>query len=258
MSGKIISVFTNKGGVGKTTTALSIAHGLAKKNVKTLIIDIDAQCNSTEPLLGVDPSGNVLEILEGLKPVDQCIHRINFQHNLSCIPNAEGLTSLEPTIIQQGENGFYVLRDKIAKYCRENFDITIIDCPPNFGIFVINALFCSDLAIVPTESGSRNSVKGLQAAQKFITQMNRAGNPDLTLFKILVTKLDMRTNIGKDYLSQMKDAFQEHVFDNHIPACVDFKYAENASQTIFQSYPKSSGAKAYMKVVSEIIKILGL
>jgi chromosome partitioning protein len=258
MPGKIISVFTNKGGVGKTTTALSIAHGLAKKNVKTLLIDIDAQCNATEPLLGIDPSGNVLEILEEKKTVEECVHRMNFQNNLSCIPNAEGLTSLEPALIRQGEEGFYVLRKKITDYCKENFDITIIDCPPNFGIFVINALFCSELAIVPTESGSRNSVKGLQAAQKFIAEMNEAGNPDLTLFKILVTKLDMRTNIGKDYLSQMKDVFQENVFENHIPACVDFKYAENANKTIFQGYPKSSGAKAYMKVVSEITNILGL
>ena len=106
MPGKIISVFTNKGGVGKTTSSLSIAHGLAKKNIKTLIIDIDAQCNTTEPLLGIDPSGNVLEILEGLKPVEECIHRMNFQNQLSCIPNAEGLTSLEPTLISQGEKGF--------------------------------------------------------------------------------------------------------------------------------------------------------
>lgn len=258
MAGKIISIFTNKGGVGKTTSALSIAHGLAKKGIKTLLIDLDSQCNSTEPLLGIEPANNIPEILKGIKKVNECDRHVGFQNNLYCIPNTEELTELEPLLISQGIEGFKVLKDKIMNYCIDNYEITIIDCPPNFGIFVINALFCSELAIVPTESGSRNSVKGLMAAQKFISEINEAGNSHLTLFKILVTKLDMRTNIGKDYLAQIKGAFSEHTLSTHIPACVDFKYAENSNKTIFSSYPKSSGAKAYMKVVSEITKVLEL
>ena len=88
--------------------------------------------------------------------------------------------------------------------------------------------------------------------------MQESGNPNLKLFKVLVTKLDKRTNIGKDYLAQIHDTFQEYVFQNHIPSCVDFQYAESMNKTIFQNAPKSTGAKAYMNVVSEIINILEL
>lgn len=258
MQGKIISIFTNKGGVGKTTSAISIAHGLAKRGIKTLLIDIDAQCNTTEPLVGLDPANNMSEILRGLKSVDECVRPLGFQNNLYCLPNTEDLARLEPILISKGTKGFCTLKDAITDYCVKNYQLTIIDCPPNFGIFVINALFCSQLAIIPTESGSKNSIKGLMAAQQFIAEMQETGNPSLKLFKVLVTKLDMRTNIGKDYLAQIQTTFQDYVFKAHIPACVDFKYAENMNQTIFQVAPKSAGAKAYMKVVSEIMAILEL
>jgi len=258
MDGKIISIFTNKGGVGKTTSAISIAHGLAKKGIKTLLVDIDAQCNATEPLVGIDPANNISEILRGLKSIEECIRPLDFQNNLYCLPNTEDLARLEPVLISKGTQGFYALKEAIMDYCINNYPITIIDCPPNFGIFVINALFCSQLAIVPTESGSKNSIKGLMAAQQFISEMQESGNPTLKLFKVMVTKLDKRTNIGKDYLAQIQTTFQHYALKTHIPACVDFKYAENMNQTIFQIAPKSAGAKAYMNVVSEIIAILGL
>lgn len=258
MSGKIISIFTNKGGVGKTTSAISIAHGLAKKGIRTLLIDIDAQCNTTEPLVGIDPANNVSEILRGVKTVEECIRPLEFQNNFYCLPNSEDLTRLEPVLISKGIKGFHALKEKIMDHCINNYQMTIIDCPPNFGIFVINALFCSQLAIVPTESGSKNSIKGLMAAKQFISEMQENGNPDLKLFKVMVTKLDKRTKIGKDYLAQIQDTFQNYALKAHIPACVDFKYAENMNQTIFQNAPKSAGAKAYINVVSEIIEILEL
>jgi chromosome partitioning protein len=231
---------------------------LAREGIKTLLVDIDAQCNSTTPLLGSNPANNVAELLQGTKDVANCVQRLDFDSNFWCLPNAESLTDFEPTLIAQGQKGFTVLSDKIKDYCEQNFEITIIDCPPNFGIFVINALYCSQLAIVPIEAGSKNSVMGLLSAQKFIQNIQSAGNEQLNLFRVLITKLDKRTKIGKDYLTQIQNAFSEYVFKTHIPATIDFKYAENMGQTIFQNSPKSAGTKAYRAVVKETLEALGI
>lgn len=256
--GKIIAVFTNKGGVAKTTTTLSLGHAFAKKGIKTLVADIDSQCNSSEPLIGIDPQNNLMDVLNNKLDIDNCIHPIDAQKDLFCLPNTSELVSIEPKLIRMGLDGFGILRDKIQSYCRDTFDITIIDCPPNHGIMTINALMTSDLAIVPTEAGSRNSIKGLKSALTFIDDIKRDGNPDLKFLKLLVTKLDSRTAIGKDYLLQLQDVFKGKIFDTAIPKNVDFQYAENQNKTIFQSNPKAAGAKAYMKVAIEIIKLLGL
>jgi len=256
--GYIISVFTNKGGVAKTTTTLSLGHAFAKKGIKTLVADIDSQCNSSEPLIGVDPQNNLMDLLNGNLSIETCIHAVDSQKDLSCLPNTSELVSIEPKLIRMGVDGFGILRDKIQDYCRKTFDITIIDCPPNHGIMTINALMTSDLAIVPTEAGSRNSIKGLKSALTFIDDIKKDGNPDLKFLKLLVTKLDSRTAIGKDYLLQLQDVFKDNIFDTSIPKNVDFQYAENQNKTIFQSNPKAAGAKAYMKVAVEIIKLLGL
>jgi len=256
--GHIIAVFTNKGGVAKTTTTLSLGHAFAKKGVKTLVADIDSQCNSSEPLIGVDPQNNLMDVLTDKLAIEECVHPIESQKRLSCLPNTSDLVSIEPVLIRRGTEGFGALRDKIQAYCRENFDITIIDCPPNHGIMTINALMTSDLAIVPTEAGSRNSIKGLKSALTFIDDIKKDGNPDLKFLKLLVTKLDSRTAIGKDYLAQLQDVFKGKIFDTSIPKNVDFQYAENQNKTIFQANPKAAGAKAYMKVAKEIIELLEL
>ena len=256
--GYIIAVFTNKGGVAKTTTTLSLGHAFAKKGIKTLIADIDSQCNSSEPLIGVDPQNNLMDVLNDKLDIGACIHSIDAEKDLFCLPNTSELVSLEPKLIKMGIDGFGILRDKIQIFCRNNFDVTIIDCPPNHGIMTINALMAADLAIVPTEAGSRNSIKGLKSALTFIDDIKKDGNPDLKFLKLLVTKLDSRTAIGKDYLLQLQDVFKGKIFDTSIPKNVDFQYAENQNKTIFQFNPKAAGAKAYMKVAMETIRLLGL
>ncbi|MCK5537494.1 MAG: ParA family protein [Bacteroidales bacterium] len=256
--GSIISVFTNKGGVAKTTTTLSLAHALAKMNIKILVMDVDSQCNTSEPLIGIDPANSLLDVLTEKATIEECIRPLEFQNNLYCLPNTSDLVGLEPTLIKKGIEGFFVLKKKIKKYCLHNFDITIIDCPPNHGIMTINALMTSDLAIVPTEAGSRNSIKGLKSALTFIDDIKADGNSDLKFLKLLITKLDSRTAIGKDYVSQLNTIFSGKIFNTNVPKNVDFQYAENQNQTIFQSNPKASGAKAYTKIANEIVQLLGL
>lgn len=258
MSGKIISVFNNKGGIGKTTSSLAIGHGLAKRKIKTLVIDIDPQGNASDPLVGRNPENTIFDVFNETKSIDECIIQTKINKNLYCLPSTEELFAFEPKLVAKGRDGFNFLSDIISDYCSENFDITIIDCPPSVGIFIINALFCSNFAIIPTEAGSRNSIKGLYATEKFISEICESSENKIELFKILVTKIDRRTKIAKDYLEKINSKFGDLVFKDHIPACVDFKYAEHLNQTIFQSYNRSAGSKAYRKIVSEIINLLEL
>lgn len=256
--GYIISVFTNKGGVAKTTTAINLGHALARKGVRTLVVDIDSQCNSSEPLVGIDPENNLMDLLNGERSFEACVHPVDSQGRFFCLPNTSESVSIEPKLIREGVGGFSLLRDNLRAKCKGQFDATIIDCPPNHGIMTINALMTSDLAIVPTEAGSRNSIKGLKSALTFISDLRLDGNPELKFLKLLVTKLDSRTAIGRNYLDQLQDVFQGKIFDTVIPKNVDFQYAEDQNKTIYQSNPKAAGAKSYTRLAMEIIDLLGL
>ena len=116
-----------KGGVGKTTTAISLAQALAKKGVKTLVADIDSQCNATEPFMGVDPSPNLYDLMTGNAPPESCIEPVDFQENLWCLPNTSDLIAIEPELIKLGAAGFCVLRKRLREYAVANFDVTVVD-----------------------------------------------------------------------------------------------------------------------------------
>lgn len=256
--GRIINVFSNKGGVGKTTTVLNLGHALAKEGYRTVVFDVDSQCNCTIPLLGEEIAPNLVDLLTGEKSIQDCVYPVEFQSNLFCVPNSYNLISLEPQLIRQGEAGFSVFRDKVADYVRNKFDITLVDNPPNHGIFTINSNYAADLAIVPTVSGSKNSMKGLQKAIQFIAEIQQDGNPGLKFLRMLVTQTDKRTSIDREYLEHIHNVFKNQAFDTHIPVNVAFKYAEDKGKTIFQYDPKAPGAKAYKELASEIIGLLGI
>lgn len=256
MPGKIISVFSNKGGIAKTTTTVTLGHALATEGLKVAVGDVDSQCNTTETLVSSDISPNLTDVFKGDKTIEDIIVPAAFQAGLFCIPNSPDIVGLEHALIKMGSDGFGLLRDRIREFCQTEFDVTIIDNPPNHGIFVINALFASDFAIVPTESASKNSVKGLQKALKFIGEIRNDGNPDLKFLKMLVTKVDNRTGLDKMYLKQLKAIFGDKVFNTHIPINVDFKYAENDQITIYQKNGKAPGGKAYRKIAKEVIELL--
>lgn len=257
-TGQIISVFTNKGGVAKTTTALSLGHALSILGVKTLIIDIDPQCNATASLVGYGPQNNLMDVMTDKIDIEKSIRPVAAQKGLFCLPNASALGTIEPRIFRMGGPGFFVLRDKIQSYCKENFQVTIIDCPPGYGILTVNALVASDLAIVPVGAGSSTAIDGLMTALELIDEIKQDDNGGLKFLKMLVTMVDGRALIDKKTISQLRDLFEDQIFSTYIPTNVDFKYAEGKKQTIFQYRPKAAGGEAYMAVAKELLEILGL
>jgi cellulose biosynthesis protein BcsQ len=262
VAGLIISVVSNKGGTGKTTTAVSLGQALALEGKKTLVVDNDSQCNASNVLLEEDLHYSLFELLKFDKNVsiDNCIYQTGFQPNFYFIPNVADTQTLEPELIRKGtKKGFNILRDRLRKYALENFDITLIDNPPNMGIFVINSLHCSDFAIVPTEAGSKHSLRGLIKAVQFIQDIanDPEGNPHLQFLRLLVTKVDWRTSACRVMTDELKAQFgKEHMFQVLVPTNAALQKAELLDKTIFSYDQSSSAAKAYRELSKELISIL--
>lgn len=258
--GLIISITNHKGGVAKTTTAISLSHALAREGKKVLAVDLDLQCNLTTTLIGNRRlKGSLYDLLNpvssSVAPQDTVIS--TKYNRLYLVPNVEETAAIERPLIElpHGQS-FMMLRTRFRKYAKENFDYTLIDCPPNLGAFVINALVASDCVIIPTEAGSRFSVEGLSEAVNFIEDIRSNGNPDLTLLKVLLTKADMRYQTHKAVMRQIRNHYpEERVFETFIPINVDLQKAELMRKTILEFKSHSRGAKAYKKVAREIIEI---
>lgn len=261
MAGMIISVLTNKGGVGKTTTAITLGHALAREGKQVLVVDLDTQSNATTLLLKEEPTYGLKNLMDDSirVSVEDCISWVPYQKGLYCIGNTPDAVTLEPLLIGIGRDGgaYDVLRDRLREYATQNYDFTLIDCPPNHGIFVINALHTSDFAIVPTEAGSKSSVTGLQRAVQLIRGVSKDGNPDLRFLRLLVTKVDRRTAVSKVIVDQLQTHFgEEKMFQNLIPINTSIQRAELANQTVIKYDSKAGGARAYRALAKEFLSIV--
>lgn len=260
MSGIVISVINNKGGTSKTVTSVSLAHALAKDNKKVLVIDNDSQANATTTLLkGEEFKTSIYDIYSSDSEIDpqNYIYWTSFQANLHCLPNDPLTATVEPDLIKRGINGFDVLRKKLRNYIVENYDFCIIDNPPNMGTFVINSLYTSDFAIVPTDAGSKASITGLIKAVHFIDDIKKIANPDLKFLRVLLTKMDRRTSVSQVITSQLKENFGESkMFKTVIPLNTTIQKAELMDFTIFKLSTISRGAKAYKELAKELLEIL--
>jgi len=258
--GVIISVINNKGGVGKTTTTCNLADALGKKGEKVLVLDMDPQCNTTSLLLPPTHSirRSVFDILEN----DKSIEINTYVYPTTCknvliIPNITDTGSLEPDLISAAPDSFFNLRNRLRQYAIQNYDFTIIDCPPNMGTFVLCALYTSDFVIVPIRAGSAFSIEGLIRAVHLIKDVRNKGNPDLRFLRLLINGVDKRTSISKAIVGQLTEIFeQDQIFQTEIPINTAFEKAESSRKTIFQFDGSASGAKAYRELSQELISII--
>lgn len=258
--GSIISVVNNKGGVGKTTTTCNLADALGKKDKKVLVLDIDPQCNTTSVLLSPSISirKSLFDILQNDKVVDINTYiYLTTCKNVLIIPNITDTAGLEPDLISAAPESFFNLRNKLRQYAIENYDFTIIDCPPNMGTFVLCALYTSDFVIVPIKAGSAFSVEGLIRAVQLIKEVYEKGNPDLRFLRLLINAVDKRTSISKAIASQLNEIFDEdQIFKTEVPINTTFEKAESHGKTIFQFDGSASGAKAYRQLAQELVSII--
>ena len=181
--GVIVAIVNNKGGVGKTTLAVNLAHALANRGKKILIVDNDAQCNATSLLVEHDViSDSIYELYENDETaIERCIYPTVYD-GLSIIPNSEETAALEISLNRGIPSTYLRLRDRIRDYAKNHFDFTFIDTPPNWGYFVLAALHTADCVIVPILCSSRFSMEGLTRALSLIDGVEQVSNEDAVTY----------------------------------------------------------------------------
>ena len=250
----IISIINHKGGVGKTATTVNLGHALARFNKKTLIVDVDPQCNTTSILLGENEYRKSLyDLLTTDENPKNFIHPTSYP-NLFVIPNMPESATLEYDIVKSAPESLFELKKKMALI--DGYDYILIDNPPSLGVFCISSLNASNCVIVPNEAGSRTSIEGLKKAVEFIEKIKLNGNPELLFLRLLHTKVDKRLSVHKALLQLIKDEFpKDRIFKTIIPANTDVQKAELKKETIFKYKSNVSSAIAYKELASELISI---
>ena len=259
--GVIISIVNNKGGCGKTTVTCNMADALGRAGKNVLVIDMDPQCNTTSILLpdGLHIQKSLFSILDpsaAKSDIDDLIYPTGCG-NVSLIPNIPETSGLESAVASHSPRSLFRLREEYRPLIISDFDIAIIDNPPNIGVFVKSSLNAADFVIVPIRAGSTFSIEGIIKATKLIKEIQGKGNPELRFLRLLINGLDKRTGICRAVKEHIGMAFdRDQVFETEIPINTDFEMAESRRETIFQFDSNAKGAYAFTHLAGELIDIL--
>ncbi len=251
--GKILSIFNQKGGVGKTTTVINLASYLSKHSMNVLIVDMDPQANATSGI-GIrnknELSCTVYEALMSDKEIVECVSETEFE-SLSIIPANINLAGAEIEMSRM-INRDYLLKD-IIDVIKDQFDYILIDCPPSLNVLTINSLAASDGVIIPIQS-EYYALEGVSELINTCKLVQKRINPTLRIEGILMTMSDKRTNLSKQVEDDVRNYFGEIVYDTVIPRNIRLAEAPSFGKPIFEYSPNSIGAISYKKLAREIIK----
>jgi len=250
--GKVISIANQKGGVGKTTTAINLAASLAAIEHPTLVIDIDPQSNTTSGL-GIDTktvTNSVYEVMIGSTEIDETIRQTELDF-LDLVPSHINLVGAEIEMIDrdQREN---ILKRAIES-AREKYDFVIIDCPPSLGLLTINALTASDSIVIPVQC-EYFALEGLGQLLNTIKIVRQHLNPELDIEGVLLTMYDTRTRLSNQVADEVKRYFDDRVFKSVIARNVRLAEAPSFGKPALLYDSTSVGSKNYLALAREIIK----
>ena len=251
--GKVIAIAIQKGGVGKTTTAINLSACVAEKGKKVLVIDIDPQGNTTTGF-GIEKNelqNTIYELMLGEVSVKECIIP-NVIENLplSLIPSNINLAAAEIELIDQDRKE-YVLKNELD-WIKDQYDYIFIDCPPSLSMLTINAMTAADSILVPIQC-EYYAMEGLGQLIHTANLIKKKINPGLSMEGFVFTMYDSRTNLSEEVVQMVKEAVDEHIFETVIPRNVRLAETPSYGQPINIYDSKSAGAEAYRNLAAELI-----
>ena len=248
---RTIAIANQKGGVGKTTTAINLSACLAEKRKKVLAVDMDAQGNMTSGL-GVDKDSvenTIYNLIIGEAKMEEVLIK-NVLENLDIIPTNIDLSGAEIELLDVEEKE-YIVRNEIDKI-KDNYDFIIIDCPPSLSMLTINAMTTADSVLVPIQC-EYYALEGLSQLIHTVELVRDRLNPKLTIEGVVFTMYDARTNLSLQVVENVKDNLEHTIYKTIIPRNIRLAEAPSYGIPINKYDPKSAGAESYLRLANEVI-----
>ena len=249
--GRIIAVANQKGGVGKTTTAINLSSCLAEKGKKVLAVDMDPQGNMTSGL-GVDKNSvenTIYDLIIGESSIDEVLKK-DIMKNLDIIPANIDLSAAEIELIDV-EDKEYIVRN-VIKDIKDNYDYIIIDCPPSLSMLTINAMTTATSVLVPIQC-EYYALEGLSQLIHTVDLVRDRLNPELEIEGVVFTMYDARTNLSLQVVENVKDNLHQNIYKTIIPRNIRLAEAPSYGVPINEYDPKSAGSESYMRLAEEVI-----
>jgi chromosome partitioning protein len=249
---RIIAIANQKGGVGKTTTAINLGACLAVAEKKTLVIDMDPQGNATSGL-GVDKDEverSIYDVLiDGMPAADSVIHEVHFPY-LDVLPATRDLVGAEVELVNR-KNRENILRDALTGL-RGEYEYVLIDCPPSLGLLTLNTLAAADSVLIPIQC-EFYALEGLTQLLNTIRLVQKGLNPSLEIEGVLLTMYDRRLNLSRQVADEAREYFGDKVYQSTIPRNVTLAESPSFGQPIVQYDVLSSGAQGYLGLAREVM-----
>lgn len=249
--GRVIAVANQKGGVGKTTTAINLSACLAEKGQKVLAIDMDPQGNMTSGL-GIDKDEvekNIYDLMIGQAGVDEVLQKEAIE-NLDVIPTSIDLSAAEIELIGVDDKEF-IIRNAVQPI-KDDYDYIIIDCPPSLSMLTINAMTTADSVLVPIQC-EYYALEGLSQLIHTVELVKERLNPVLEIEGVVFTMYDARTNLSLQVVENVKENLQQNIYKTIIPRNIRLAEAPSYGMPINLYDPTSTGASAYQRLADEVM-----
>lgn len=245
---KIISIINHKGGVGKTTTTANLGGALTQKGYRVLLVDLDGQANLTMSLgLNSDLNETIYSSMKSGK--DFPVYKN--KGGLEIVPSCLDLSAIESELIN--EPGRELILKSLLANIRERYDYILIDCPPSLSLLSLNALTASDGIIIPMQA-QYLAMRGMDKLVNIINKVKSRINPSLSIYGILITMYDGRTNLNKSISEVVEETFHGKVFSSYIRNNISLAEAQANGKDIFHYDSKCNGAADYMNLCNELTK----